>query len=369
MLTNVCTTIPATVQLDLAQVLTPKPRFNMPHPQGTSLKSQLLSAETGFLDAVVHGADALNSFHLQWASLQQSLTQEVLDPSTAQVAFSVSQTIAILAESLLNLDIEATELSQRLNQETSQILDSNHLIIPAKTNPSPARSPSPSQSQSTSSNSAYIQPSYTWLLSNLHYPYPSRDIKSTISSQTCCPVKDIDAWFVDVRKRIGWNALRKARFLNKRADIVDAATRFFVKGDPKRPLDAAIELEFVAIESRARDLYTEKFLQSFLATKLDGAVKDMTPDMKMQAKSERKQRRRLEQRGREQRARDAYPSPSTSPEPSLPASPPQRNYLHTTEVSQLKRKRRESSASATSDDEAERSVGMFNKRPRYEGFY
>ena len=149
-----------------------------------------------------------------------------------------------------------------------------------------------------------------------------------MSRQTYSKGRVIDAWFVDARKRIGWNALRKTHFCNKRVDIVDAATRFFVQGDSKPSLDPNIPLQFVAIETRAKELYSDKFTESVLATKLDVAVKDMTPEMKARAKENQRRRRQEEKiKQTEHSARDviatsSYPSPDRSPhrtpEPSLP---------------------------------------------------
>ena len=151
---------------------------------------------------------------------------------------------------------------------------------------------------------------------------------------------------------MGWNSLRKTRFSNRRADIVDAATRFFVKGDPKRPLDPSVELDFAELESRAKDLYSEKFMESMLATKLDVAVKDLTPGMKAQAKVEKWQRQ-TERRRKNTLARAAlsYPSPERSPNPpeyDLPSSP---EPVIVSEEFLSTRKRRNSFSESASDGE------------------
>lgn len=73
----------------------------------------------------------------------------------------------------------------------------------------------------------YVLPAYTWLLHNLHNPYPSSKVKTSLASKTGSPRKDIDDWFIDVRKRIGWTALCKSEFSNKRSSIIAAAIQFF----------------------------------------------------------------------------------------------------------------------------------------------
>nr|AAB22022.1 A42 mating-type factor beta 4-1 gene product [Coprinus cinereus, Peptide Partial, 44 aa] [Coprinopsis cinerea] len=44
-----------------------------------------------------------------------------------------------------------------------------------------------------------------WLKDNWYNPYPSPQVRSSIAKQTGASRKDIDAWFIDARKRIGWN--------------------------------------------------------------------------------------------------------------------------------------------------------------------
>lgn len=204
----------------------------------------------------------------------------------------------------------------------------------------------------------YIQASYEWLLKNLHNPYPSKELKTQIARDSRSLLKDVDAWFVDARRRIGWNAFRKARFSNKRTEIIDAATRFFVKNDLKRPLDPTVELEFVAVECRAKDLYSGKFFESSLATTLDLAVRNLTPAIKAQSKLEEKQRK-LERRRRDKMARAAlsYPSPQhspgASPEPSLPSPTPDTVNLQAIIATSPNRKRRHISSRPLEDNSEE----------------
>lgn len=246
---------------------------------------------------------------------------------------------------------------------------STHVIVPPAPHPALIRSvtsphgPSASTSPispphlsdlSRTSIPPYIQPAYSWLLNNLHNPYPSKHIRAAISLETKSDRKHIDSWFVDARKRMGWKTLAKKHFSNKRTDIIDAATRFFVQEDSKRPLDPNLELEFAAIETSAKDLYSDKFSETLLAAKLDVAVKDMTPEMKTQARENEKRRRqeeKVEQAERSMRDVSAYPSPDRSsnctPEPSLlspspsasdeasraPSEPPARNKRRLSSVS------------------------------------
>ncbi|KAH9486514.1 Mating-type protein beta1-1 [Psilocybe cubensis] len=130
------------------------------------------------------------------------------------------------------------------------------------------------------SHPAYIKPSYEWLLNNLHNPYPSKDVKKDIIRQTNCSSKDIDAWFVDIRKRIGWNHLRKTRFSNKQEKIIAAATSIFKPKSKSFPSDPntilsemdptdAFRAEFLVMARKAKSLYANKFPESIPADLLD----------------------------------------------------------------------------------------------------
>ncbi|KAG6874671.1 hypothetical protein C0992_007044, partial [Termitomyces sp. T32_za158] len=105
----------------------------------------------------------------------------------------------------------------------------------------------------------YTKPSYDWLLSNLHNPYPSRDTRDAISRTSAAARKDVDSWFTDARRRIGWNDARRSYFSNKRAEMVRAASRFYDGGGGKVYLSQDAEYALVSIAKRAQGLYCDKF--------------------------------------------------------------------------------------------------------------
>ena len=163
----------------------------------------------------------------------------------------------------------------------------------------------------------YIRSAYTWLLSNLHNPYPSKETKASIAEESGSSPKDIDNWFIDVRRRIGWNKLRSKHFQNKRSMIVELATRFFKEVpqalhphttgiDPKASYDS----EFKSIENCARDLYPEKLFE-ILATNESG--RNLTPDAKVRVQVECSE---VQGRAEELQRLCAYPTPERSPERS-----------------------------------------------------
>ena len=179
----------------------------------------------------------------------------------------------------------------------------------------------------------------------MHNPYPSKKTKATIAEESGSSTKDIDNWFINVRRRIGWNKLRSKHFENKRSLIVDAATRFFKEAplalhsataptssiDPKTNYDP----EFKAIENTARDLYPRKLFETPMATKLDVSGRDLTPEAKGDAQVECSE----VQRGAEELQRSyAYPTPERSPERSPEASVASLSIQNITSASSRKRR-------------------------------
>lgn len=145
-------------------------------------------------------------------------------------------------------------------------------------------------------------------------------------------MKDIDNWFVNVRKRIGWNRLRSKYYENKRSKIVCAATRFFKEVPQTLPITTHIsgtdpmanhDSEFKAIENRAKELYSEQPYEPSLASKPDDVVRDLTPETKARAQNEEKHRRPVakSRRGKKRQHPSAYPSPEQSPERLAEPSP------------------------------------------------
>ena len=169
----------------------------------------------------------------------------------------------------------------------------------------------------------YIRPAYTWLLSNLHNPYPSKETKATITEESGSSTKDIDNWFINVRRRIGWNKLRSKHFENKRSLIVDAATRFFKEvpqalhssTTPRSGIHQKnnYDSEFKSIEKCARGLYPPKLFETPLATKLDESGRDVS---KYRAQVECSE---IHRGAEELQLLNAYPTPERSPERSSEA--------------------------------------------------
>lgn len=338
----------------------------------THFTRRLLSAESLLYE--ITDRTSLAAFDTLWMPLTDDLEAafeaESLNTSTISMVYNLAHRVPIVMKAFLDVEVLSEQLMSTLDIEASAILDSSSDMV----NPTSLLCPtiaSPKDFHNTTIDFAlpkYIEPSYKWLLQNIHNPYPPTHIRNAIAKATGSPRKDIDGWFIDARKRIGWNALRKEHFSNKRADIVEAATQFFITRESTQPPHMpTTDVDFAAIESNARDLYSNKFFQSDLATRLDTVVKDMTPEMKVQAKAEERRRRLLEkEKSQDTRAISSYPSPDRSPSYSSPSPLPLPNEddPETTLprlISQSSRKRR---ASSTELLDLEDEISS-NKRPRF----
>lgn len=218
---------------------------------------RLLRAEDDLLSALSN--DSLEEFERDWSQLSDDIAAAVeaeqLSEAIQALANTVSSRVQILASAFFDLDTKCQELTTSFLQEVEDIL---------------GREPH-SDCQTTSTRSAippYIPLAYTWLLDNLHCPYPSASMRDSLAKESGSSRKAIDAWFVDVRKRIGWNSLRRFRFGGKKDDIIRAATLFFRENRG----DSSLASEFASMELAARDLYAEKLRPSALGSRFAEAV-------------------------------------------------------------------------------------------------
>jgi len=210
------------------------------------IRTRLLQAEDSFLSTLSRGS--LEDFEQEWARLSNdiavALRANQLAEDIQSLANTVSCRIQILATSFLELDEKCQELTDSFLQDVEYILAEERQVN--------------SQQITRSAIPPYIPPAYTWLLKNLHCPYPSVTMRNSLAKSSGSNRRAIDGWFVDVRKRIGWNALRRSQFAGKKDDIVQAATQYFLYGG-----GGTLAPEFASIEATARQLYARKLGSSF----------------------------------------------------------------------------------------------------------
>jgi hypothetical protein len=221
------------------------------------------------------------------------------DKATLDLSRDVAARVALLSQLLIDQQKESTTILSGLASDLDCIFASFDPSPPLSQSLSSPELPDP-QSYETW-DQPYIPRAYKWLLTHLHNPYPSNDVKVSISRSTKTPLDLITTWFMKVRRRIGWTALSRKHFSSSRSETLDAAYRALVQDDPKRPLESNIIFEFMELKVAAEGLYPGKYTESALARKLDAAVKDMDVGRKL--------------------VQSSYPSPDrsvqSSPEPPL----------------------------------------------------
>nr|AIN76767.1 HD1 mating type protein [Volvariella volvacea] len=229
----------------------------------TDLYSRLSQVEEQFLDAYSHytstdSTTELDKFSSSWAELVQDFERTPnVDDRTKELAYVVSSRIARLSEAFEDLDRTTEELTEKY------FSDSPFLSPHTKTRPL--------------ATSNYIDSARSWLLQNLHNPYPPQTLRDSLSRRFQVSTKAINAWFTDARNRIGWTSLRKDCFQNKRTKIVEAAQQYYLQS--KFNGDYAIAVRFARIERTANHLFGAKFLESQLAGSLDERSEhDSTPN-------------------------------------------------------------------------------------------
>ncbi|KAG6839539.1 hypothetical protein C0991_001777 [Blastosporella zonata] len=315
-------------------------------PHATSMDNTLdahfcrrLSAiENSLLSLDSSNIDTFNSEMVTYTTdLKATLERnpESLSNSTITKAYILANRVHIVVQTFLELE----ELAEKLSASS------------LNTSPYPFASEelSPLSDLHEPALPSYIRPSYDWLVENIHNPYPTTSVRDTIAQKSRATRKDVDNWFIDARKRIGWNTTRKIHFSNKRVDIVDAATRFYAD-DEKLTLGQDVELAFISIMKNAKDLYSDKFGETPLASKLATVVKDLTPQTKAEAKAERMRQLQLK------KDRDAYPSPDRSPEPTRLSPVPcddEVNNDASLPISSTNRKRRSPSREPLDSEQSE----------------
>lgn len=240
------------------------------------IQERLAQAEDRFLSALTGGEDDLASYHNDWSSLEVDFSAAIrhgnLSEETTTVAHAVASRVGAIADCLLKLEELQQNWKTQMHEDMELILldvDSSHFRSGDRTLSSHVSSPH------STSDSSFIPLAYDWLLANLHNPYPPPDLKKTLVQRSGCTASSLNAWFVGVRRRIGWTDICREYFNNRRTDTVDAAYRALVKEDPNRRVNPELIQLFVAMKVKAEGLYSAIFKKSALANALDNVVKDM----------------------------------------------------------------------------------------------
>ncbi|KAF9502396.1 hypothetical protein BDN71DRAFT_1500521 [Pleurotus eryngii] len=295
------------------------------------IRTSLHRAEEDLILSFGEGLAALEAFGSSWSALLETLKSQTLDPETSALAYATAAREEVLATSFMELQARTdTIINEAINDfNTLSLSDPIEAPLP------PSRPTTQPLTPSSESTPPYIASAYKWLLKNIHNPYPTKETKLLIMQATGASLTNIDAWFLNARRRIGWSTISRKYFGGSKTDTAAAAFRALSKeaprlsdGEEQTPLPANIWVAFVEMEDVAKQLYSEKFTTSKLAGRLDTTVKDMTDNDRERRRQARKQEKAVEEQKEEcereqQRKRDAQRRwkeaeegfPSSSPEP------------------------------------------------------
>ncbi|KAL0068700.1 hypothetical protein AAF712_004417 [Marasmius tenuissimus] len=229
------------------------------------LESRLCSALDDYIDTI--GTPSFEEFVGRMNLLEQEIINSPpssLEEGTCILAAKVSDCLADLCDAFMDLN----RIDDTFKSRIGGLMSSD---IPNVCEQDEERQ---------TSTPSYAKAAHAWLLDNLHNPFPSRQ-----------------TWFNEMRKKIGWNAIKTAHY-KSRKEMTDAATYYFLDDKPtdSRPLPNEIEKKFITMEAKAKDLYTKRFAPSELMRKLDGNVKTMSSEVKQQADAERRERQKEKRR-------------------------------------------------------------------------
>jgi len=208
----------------------------------SSLHQRFTRAESAFLDALASGVDAITSFENEYSllcnDLQSACAEGSVDPETAKYAYTVSSRIAHVAGSFRHFNDSCNELTSQVTDAYSK----NHDLVNEKSSASSRRD---------------VSLAAHWLACNYRNPYPSNAVRDRISQQASWNRKDVDAWFTDARRRMGWNDIKKHFCSNKRAGAVQKASEFFESHQCLS--NPALESAFTQMSRRVHELFVEPF--------------------------------------------------------------------------------------------------------------
>nr|UWI70523.1 homeodomain mating-type A1 [Pleurotus eryngii] len=302
-------------------------------PMTVDIRNYLLSAEDLLVESLDSTDSALYDFVDSWAVVVDSLKS--LDEPTSELAFATASRVEVLASAFLQIHTEVNTVGASLTSDLDRIFDQLALSDTVGELP---RAPAQRMSHLPRSYATpYIAPAFKWLLKNIHNPYPSRQTKELISRGTGTSIQNVDAWFLNARRRIGWTSISKRYYNGSKIDTIAAASRALTSNsatgvaddEEYTPLPANIRMAFVEMEAAAKEMYAEKFTKSELAGSLDRMVKDMTDDVRQRRREEKKKQKALEKlktelerddkrsryaQRRWKEAEEGYPSPSSEPE-------------------------------------------------------
>ena len=252
-------------------------------PQVTlpSLSSRLykrfLEAEVDFFCAFAAGDHAMEGFSRSWSILtrdfQSALLTTVLETKLLEVAHAVSSTIANFGYGMEDIRVHSETSTELVIDELTLVLSDMSLNDRSicrfncdPDNPLLCHWPCLPDSSPRSSRRyrlpPYIPSAFSWLLDNIHNPYPSNIVKKSLAQVAHSTPRRIGDWFKDMRQYIGWGAVCNSHFGGSRAAMVRAARRALVHDGVVGPVHN--EGVLISIRDTVESLYVPERCAAFI---------------------------------------------------------------------------------------------------------
>jgi len=226
-------------------------------------KTQLLEVETQFFESS-SDAEKLKTFQCLWTTLSQeiqsAISQNLVDESTVIQFQQTSLLLGELSRAMIQFYEDVDAIDAAFQEDLDDIF--------SKWQSSPTTLAS---HQNASSSRRDVSLAAEWLAHNYHNPYPTQSTRNEISRRANWNRKDLDAWFTEARKRVGWTDIRRNFFGNKRVDTVEKATRFFGPGRQVKSCDPVLAQAFADMETRVQELFVFPFKSIKSVTPLKGS--------------------------------------------------------------------------------------------------
>jgi len=210
----------------------------------SSLRNQLVDAESRLLEALTDRQE-IERFQQFWSTLVQdievAIAQKLVDEPTISLYHNTAKLIVALSQTMVEFYDDVSIIDAAFRRDVQSHLE-NFMASDSPCVPSTRRDTSLGAK---------------WISENYFNPYPTNAVRDDISLKASWNRKDVDAWFIEARKRIGWNNIRRRFFNNKRVETIDQATRFFRGINDS--LDPMLVQAFIKMQSRVQELFVDPF--------------------------------------------------------------------------------------------------------------
>jgi len=213
----------------------------------STLKDRLLEAESLLLESLSNPQE-IEFFKKGWYALTHEVEKSLPLEDDVLIQYqSTSRLVEDLSESMLSFYEDVDAIDAAFQQDLDNIFTRWSEVASSQSTPPSSRRD--------------VSLAAKWISQHISNPYPSGSIRDSISQRADWSRKDVDAWFTEARKRMGWNDIRKRFFGNRRAETIQKATMFF---EGQLRCDPTLSQAFVNMKNRVKELFVEPFGNEYI---------------------------------------------------------------------------------------------------------